>query len=277
MITRNNILEPLKTLLKLLAPKKYGARNNIANRVPTMQSALRALLESGVSVETILDVGVLTDTKPLMEVFPTSTHHLFEPVKVHFEAIATNYKDIDHQLHPVALSNSDGSAYLAYKSINNDGVVSHSEVISTKEEADNINGLINCEKIKQSKLDTIISKIEITPPYLLKIDVDGQELAILNGAINTLKNTSIIVIEAPINKVFNPHFFARSKFLIDHGFYLLDIVDFAYYNGILWQVDLVFVRKDIVDNNDRLRPFECDSFNFEQNKWSSLSDHINNL
>ena len=148
-------------------------------------------------------------------------------------------------------------------------------MVSTEQEANNIIGLISCEKIKQSKLDTIIDNSDITAPYLLKIDVDGLELAILSGATNTLKNTSIVIIEEPLNKVITPHFFERSNFLLDHGFYLLDIVDFAYYDGILWQVDLVFVRKDIVDNNDKLRPFEADSFSYENHKWDPLSDRIN--
>ena len=264
-------------LRKILASTQHDTNHDSSNRMPTMQSSLYALLESGVDVETVLDVGVLTETKPLMEVFPTTEHHLFEPVSAHSDAIAANYKNIKHELHQLALSDHDGDAYLACKSINKDDTVSHSEVVSTEQEASNISGLIRYEKIKQSKLDTIIENSDIPAPYLLKIDVDGLELAILSGATSTLKKTSIIVIEAPINKVITPYFFERSSFLFEHGFYLLDIVDFAYYDGILWQVDLVFVRKDIVDNNDRLRPFEADSFSYENHKWDSLSDRINQM
>ena len=270
-----NLAKRLKRKLRKLLLSSVRVQNrDISNRIPTMQSALYALLRCDVNIETVLDVGVLTATTPLMEVFPDSEHHLFEPVSAHFEAIAQNYKNIKHTLHHLALSDQDGDAYLASKSINRDGIVTHSEVISSSQEADNIDGLVSCEKIKQSRLDTITDNSDITKPYLLKIDVDGQELAILNGAMNTLKDTSIVVIEAPLNKVITPLFFERAKFLQDNGFYLLDIVDFAYYDGILWQVDLVFVRKDIVDNNDRLRPFEANGFNYDNNKWDSLSDNI---
>ena len=80
-----NISRRLKNRLrKMLAPTPQDTSRDSSNRITTMQSALYALLKAGVKVGTVLDVGVLTATRPLMEVFPTTEHHLFEPVSAHF-------------------------------------------------------------------------------------------------------------------------------------------------------------------------------------------------
>ena len=243
-------------------------------RMPTMQDSLKVLLDCGVQVNTVLDVGILTGTQPLMDVFPGIKHHLFEPVDLHYKTISRNYRNISHELHQVALSNEDGNVYLAGKSIHNNGKITHSEVVPDKVTEEEITGLVSCKQIKRARLDTVINESQIEPPYLLKIDVDGHEMPILEGAEQALKDSTIVVIEAPLNKVVQPHFFERSQHLMDNGFYLVDIVDLAYYDGILWQADLVFVKKSLVDSIDRLRPFESESFVFEQKKWRPLSNEL---
>lgn len=265
----NNILQ------KMFQPRKLAAKyGRLESRMPTMSDSLKTLIRSGVQVDAILDVGILTGTQPLMEVFPDIKHHLFEPVDTHFNTITNNYRKIPHVIHQVALSDKDGTAYLACKSINDDGKISHSEVVLNEVDAKEIPGLISCKEIRLARLDTLIKDLDRDDTYLLKIDVDGHEMSVLNGSVETLKKASIVVIEAPINKVSMPHLFERSGFLMEHGFYLTDIVDMAYYDGVLWQVDLVFVRKNIVNTIDRLRPFEAEAFSFDRDKWNPLSDKL---
>ena len=54
----------------------------------------------------------------------------------------------------------------------------------------------------------------------------------------------------------------------------MDIVDMAYYEGILWQVDLVFIKHSIVEANPKLKPFEHDNFSFEKSKWFLLFNYF---
>jgi len=241
-------------------------------RRPLMRDTLHLLRDSGVQVNTVLDVGIYKETRPLMEVYPDVKHHLFEPVDIHFDEIRENYKRISYVLHHVALSNEDGNAYLACKSINNTGEVTHSEVLAEKpvDESE----YVQLREIRRAKLDTIVRTDSIRPPFLLKIDVDGHELGVLQGAEATLIDTAVVIIEAPLQKTDTSAFFKRSEFLLKRGFYLVDIVDMAYYDGALWQVDLVFVKKDVLESADRLRPFESDSFTFDKHKWRLLNDTI---
>lgn len=237
-----------------------------------MHHTLCLLRESGIEVNTVLDVGIYKETRPLMEMYPDVEHHLFEPVDLHFDEIRSNYKKIKYVLHHVALSNEDGNAYLACKSINNTGEVTHSEVLSQKPDDDT--QYIQIKEIRRARLDTMMQSATAKSPYLLKIDVDGHELGVLEGAKSVLKDTSIVIIEAPLQKTDASAFFLRSQFLLAHDFYLVDIVDMAYYDNVLWQVDLVFVKKDLLDKVDRLKPFENDAFTFDKRKWRLLSDTI---
>jgi len=237
-----------------------------------MQGSLRVLLDSGVEVNTVLDVGILTGTAPLIQVFPDRPHHLFEPVDLHFKQIEKNYRNINSKLHHVALSDTEGNAYLACRAINRDGRITHSEVVDAPVTNEELPDLVECRTIPKCRLDTITEKEGIVNGCLLKIDVDGHEMSILRGADITLERASIVVIEAPLDRARLPHFFERSAYLMNKGFFLMDIVDLAYYDGVLWQVDLVFVRKDIVNNIDRLKPFETPSFTFQKELWAPMGE-----
>lgn len=235
------------------------------NRFPTMENSLETLVRFGVPVNSILDVGVQGGTKPLMAVFPDLPHYLFEPVDAYFNNIRNAYKNYRHELIHVALSDEDGKAWQVGISRDNSGKVTHSWVsdreVSTKEEAQ----LVECKPIRKAKLDTVMQTLSLPAgPWLLKVDVDGHEIPILRGAEKTLRNTSVVVVEAPLHTML-----ARSEVLLNAGFQLFDIVDLSYYYGTLSQVDLVFVRQDLVNANAELRPWQTKTFAWEA--WRPLN------
>lgn len=237
-----------------------------------MADSLRVLIDCGIEVRTVLDVGVLDGTEALIRTCSALPHHLFEPATAHYPAIARNYRDVTHQIHQVALSDRDGSAYLVSRSIRRDGAVTHAQVTDRPMAPGTVPGFVACVKIPMARLDTIIQRDAQEPPYLLKIDVDGHEPAVLAGARQTLSQAAIVVIEAPLNRVALPQFFERSRQLLDAGFCLMDITELAYYDGVLWQADLVFARRDLVDHLARLRPFESPDFAFRPADWYPLTE-----
>lgn len=243
-----------------------------SQRVPTTEDSLRILKDCDIEIGSVLDVGVLTGTAPLIHALPHLPHHLFEPVDLHFGAIEKNYRNLNHKIHRVALSDEDGEAFVACRSIHNDGKITHAELVERPVTAADLPGFVSCTAIPKARLDTIMAQEQPATPFLLKIDVDGHEMSVLRGATETLENTSIVIIEAPLNRVALPHFFERSAFLMNAGFHLMDIAELAYYDGVLWQVDLVFVRTDIVARNNRLRPFESKGFTFQRDRWYPYSE-----
>jgi hypothetical protein len=58
-------------------PRSSSRTSTEASRRPTMVDALTTLIKLGVPVKSVLDVGVLSGTAPLMQVFPNLKHYLF--------------------------------------------------------------------------------------------------------------------------------------------------------------------------------------------------------
>ena len=254
------------------SPTALENADQVNRRLPTMTSSLRALIRHGVEVQSVIDVGVLSCTLPLMELFPGVKHYLFEPVEFYFESIQENYRHMEHQLFNVALSNENSEAFLVGLSVDGGSVITHSQIVNEPITIQQDPRVLECKKIRRAKLDSEMSGIEFASPALLKIDVDGHELAILEGAIDTLPNCSVIVIEATLEKRPLPELINRFQFIVNHGFVLLDIVDMAYYDGVLWQVDLIFVRNECVAKMSQLRPFESAGFDFNRQLWQPIAE-----
>lgn len=228
-----------------------------------MEDSLHTLVRCGVQVASVLDVGVFSGTAPLMSVFPHVPHYLFEPLDSHFESIRQAYWDIRHEIIHVALSDEDGQAWQVATCRDKTGQVTHSRLsdrpISAAEEPE----LVECRAIRKARLDTALTGISPSQPFLLKVDVDGHEIPVLRGATETLKKASVVVIEAPISTIVE-----RAAVLEQNGFQLFDIVDLSYYYGTLFQVDLIFLRQDVINANDELRPWETKTFSWDA--WTSL-------
>ena len=84
-----------------------------------------------------------------------------------------------------------------------------------------------------------IDSIRCEGPILLKIDVDGPELRVLDGCRGLLAKVAVVVIEATMD-----HVASISEYL-DSGFVLFDIVDLCYCGPQLHQCDLVFVNRAV--------------------------------
>lgn len=249
-------------------------RKPIHARGPTLRDSLRTLKDCGLGVRTVLDVGVLSGTPPLIEAYPEARHHLFEPARVHFPEIRRRYRRIDHELHEVAVSDTEGTCYLTCRSIVGGGRVTHAEIGDRPRTAADVSGFISCDEIPKRTLDSILEGRELRRPVLLKIDVDGHELPVLRGAARTLEASTIVVLEAPLTRGPECAFFERANFVRERGFELVDVVDPAYYDGILWQADLVFLRSEEIRERPRLRPFQGEEFRFDGRRWDPLGERL---
>jgi hypothetical protein len=65
-------------------------------------------------------------------------------------------------------------------------------------------------------------------------------MKVLHGATETLKRTSVIIIETPIDSIVE-----RLGFLTQAGFRIFDLTEPCYYDGSLWQCDAVLLRGDL--------------------------------
>ena len=98
------------------------------------------------------------------------------------------------------------------------------------------------------RLDTAALHHKFTGPYLIKFDTHGYEQAILEGAAGLLKDTICIVMECYTFNV-SPSailFWEMCALLDKAGFRVADVADPwpRKHDGLLWQMDLVWLRKD---------------------------------
>ena len=208
----------------------------MARRGPLKDQSLRLLRERGVEVGTILDVGVLNGTPELMSAWHDRKHILFEPVHEFSVVIGRKYHALDYELHTVAVGEESGSVTLRIES-NVEGMdISHSYMTPGA-----ASDAPNRRSVPMVSLDDFLRDKSYSQPYLLKIDIDGDELKVIKGAAETLKKCSVVIVECPSH-----HLVARISAVQAAGFSLFDLVEPCYYDGVFWQCDAIFVRNDIL-------------------------------
>jgi FkbM family methyltransferase len=97
-------------------------------------------------------------------------------------------------------------------------------------------------------VDAEVERLQLPGPYLLKLDTHGFEGPILNGARRILPAVAAIVVEC-YNFRITPEcllFHEMCARLADDGFRCLDLVNVLHRprDGVLWQMDMAFIRPD---------------------------------
>lgn len=98
------------------------------------------------------------------------------------------------------------------------------------------------------RLDSF-SRPELPRPALLKIDVQGAELAVLRGAVSTLPQIDIVFIECSFAELYDGQALAGTivSLLESHGLMLRGTYSAAYRSdGVCLQADLLFTRQPLV-------------------------------
>ena len=199
----------------------------------TKISSLTALIDRGIEIHTILDVGVQYGTPELISVFHNKKHILFEPVSEFRENFCANYEALDYELHSVAISDTDGDVNLCLSAPAGGASPTHSAV---RPELQRGSG----RTVARRRLDRLFANNSWSPPYFLKIDVDGHEMAVLRGAAEVLLHTSILMIEVQKTELAK-----RIAFLNDAGFELFDLVERCYYDNSFWQCDAIMIKTEL--------------------------------
>ena len=76
------------------------------------------------------------------------------------------------------------------------------------------------KRVASSTLDSLVEKFNLKPPFLLKLDVQGGEQAVLKGASAALLQTDVIVCEADV-----ADFVSINRAITDAGFILFDLAN----------------------------------------------------
>lgn len=216
----------LPTSLKLWLRRRIGC--------PDMRLTLGNLKRSGFFPSTIMDVGAYDASwsRSAARIWPDARFILFEPnpdMKRHCLAFCGSR----HVFFDCAVSDYTGSSALAI-----DGTNSH------------LTSAPSASMVRVLTLDAALRDHRVTPPALLKIDVQGEDMKVVTGAeAYVLPCVAVIVIELSLIPLHPtaPGLSEAITRLEGAGFRLADICTFwrRPVDDALWQVDAVFVRRGV--------------------------------
>jgi FkbM family methyltransferase len=96
------------------------------------------------------------------------------------------------------------------------------------------------KSIPSTTLDILVKELELKPPFLIKLDVQGAEKAALTGARDVLKNTSVVICEVDIDD-----FQDINETLVSAGFALYDLTLLSRVQGALLYFYPVYINKNL--------------------------------
>lgn len=194
------------------------------------------LRADGYQFGSVLDVGVMTCTHELLVHFSDTPQLLCEPVEEFHEQIREFYSGggVDYVLEPRAVSSKTGTSELEIISAPGGEGITHSTLVGNSPMSD------TRRTIETVTLDDSVADHQMKAPFLLKVDVDGFEMAVLEGATKTLTETAVLVIEAVFMRVSE-----IDAYMTARGFEIYDIIDLCYSDGKFWQCDLVYYNADL--------------------------------
>jgi len=184
---------------------------------------------------------------------PAATVHAFEPYPESFRAMEAIYgSDPRVTLNQIGIGNSCGTLPLKVMA---DSKVSNSFLAHCPGTWDEIRyrtGEISEVQVPVTTLDAYCARRSIASVYLMKIDVQGFELRVLQGAHATLAKTDHILVESAIRPLYEEAgtFTEVVSYLQQAGFHLMAIRAWHRGNHVLMETDMLFRRNDLAPGVD---------------------------
>ena len=229
----------LKSIVKaLVACTPYRVTRNPPNRFGDLGHCLRHLAELGYEPGVVIDGGAhLGDfTREARAVFPSAAIHMVEPqpaCRRHLEELAASAGNL--YFHPYALGASTGTVRMWAGAEPGTGAAIASE---GDPEAETV-------EVEAAPLDSLL-RLSARGRALLKLDLQGYELAALRGAETSLKSIEVVLTEVSFfRQGYEPTILELISFLDERGFELFDIAALSSRarDGRLKQGDFIFVRR----------------------------------
>lgn len=207
--------------------------------MPSAAQVLAKLKHRGHHVETVIDVGASNGqwSESARPVFPDARYLLIEANPHHRPALEHYVRHRPRAQFVLAgASDHEGNAFF-YATADPEGGTVRNDQPSSEWRA-----------TASVTIDAEVARRALPPPYLLKLDTHGLEAAILRGAAETLRQTSIVILETYIFPISSEamQFDEMCRQMDALGFRCIEMFDplWRSYDGSLWQIDMAFVRRD---------------------------------
>jgi len=228
--------ESLKARLRhfangLLHP--VGLHLSRRDRAFEMDDLLARAATRGTKIQTWIDVGASDGSWSLKarRHFPSAKFLLFEPLSERQTALAALRERHGFEIVAAVAGAAPGTvAFAIDPALDGSGVAAP--------------GVLGTRSVPVETVDRAVAARQLAGPYGLKLDTHGYEMAVLEGAAQTLENANLVVVEA-YNFTLVPgclRFPELSAWFEARGFRCCDLADPMRRptDGALWQMDLAF-------------------------------------
>jgi FkbM family methyltransferase len=210
-------------------------------------------MDRGISIKTILDVGVCLGTPELIETFPHLRHELFEPVTEFEKPIRASYAGMDFRLHTVAVSEVSGTVNLGVRRVLEGMAVSHSGMVEGEPSGTEVRA------VAKVSISDFVRSEHNAGPFLLKVDVDGAEMRVLRGAEAVFSTIPVVIVECDLSSLVE-----RVQYLQQSGYRIFDICEQCYYDKSFWQCDVIMIRNETWSHHFKDLQSDFDQSLYEQ-------------
>lgn len=210
----------------------------------SLGGVLRQIHDMGFVPATVIDVGAAMGmfTRTCHSVFPDARYLLIEPLEEYLPSLTQITREIRQtRVEPAAATAGGGSATLNV----------HPDILGSSlyreiEEGSDVNGAPR--QVRAIRLDQWVEEQGGISPYLIKIDVQGAELDVLEGGQATLADTDVVILEVSLFRFFQhgPVFHEVLDYMKARGFVPYDFLGPQYrlIDEALSQIDVVFVKEE---------------------------------
>ena len=235
-----NIMSLTNSILQLTLkslPEDFKRRLRVHLGVPDLRWSLMQLHRFGFAPKNAMDVGAYVGdwTRACLEVFPKVAITCVEPQT----ACQHTLRDLKDKKDGIQVIQTL-LGKIERESVSFEELGSGSSVLSV------------CGATAQNKpmatIDTLIKKGRCAPPELLKLDVQGYEIEVLEGWHLGFEHCQIIQCEVSLIPIVQgaPLLHELVAYLHRRGFVMFDVDELirAASDGAIWQLDALFCRVD---------------------------------
>ncbi len=198
-------------------------------------AALKRMAGRSVEVQTFIDVGAAKGawSEKAMRLWPGAGAHLLEAKegwRKDIAAFQARHENLSYEI--AGVSREPGTIYFPKAADPYGGAVFHDAA-----DRDDL------EAIKATSIDHEVERLQLKAPFAIKLDTHGTEVDILDGAVQTLEQTTFLCIET-YNLIGQKRFPELIMDLQGRGFRCADVVEPLFRKGdqLLWQLDFYFMR-----------------------------------
>lgn len=161
-----------------------------------MRKTYERLIARGVSLNMVVDGGAFVGewTKRFKRFFPETRVLMVEPQPRHRETLEGVASELgDSIIFVPALLGAEPREAVPFFVHDDEHGGSGSSVLP-----ENSNVLYHVIELPMTTLDAIFSELQLPAPDLIKLDVQGYELEVLNGARTLLESTEFVLLEVAV-------------------------------------------------------------------------------